>query len=761
MKRTLVSVLAIVGVLSSALVAIALVASPASAVATPGSSTQAITRVNFVVSAPTAGSVPSLQLAFSANNTQRCTPITPLRFFANGTSASRNFITNYDPTPTNVANNDEVTCLYTVTINSNLSDCSFTINRGEGITDQTGTSFTLEGTDSPNFSSRVGAFSDLTAARVVTITPADCSHPAAVTTQQLVQIRNLESTERYRATYTPFGNCSTRNNPLEVIERSGWSFAVLDLRCNWRLDVAPVDNVATSGCRVDAILYFADGTHAVDSDGELFIHQAGSFAAVGGKLINRIDLSFSNTSAESGVCEQEIRLTANVQLATAADRSLFGGEQVTFTVEPLDNRQSAACTQRTEFKGSALNPATLDIVQVPRGATTTCAYKITAAATSTALQLAGNQPSVREFDTRGAARINVDFRYTQRRIPVRVALQVFAPRGSIFRTDQTIDLHVTVPGPCGSDTSLFGGVSASVGVQYGMFIVPGLTYAIGPNARSVNPAASYSLPPYVFVNNQRVSCTVRATELSAFERCTIRNAQRDSSGRAFVETTWAANTNLITVALQYDCTSYGTDGGTGSDGDTSTTPDTAPDPTPGAGSSFLSQGWITLPFNGITGTTPQAFARELDNAIAALWVWNAQTQSWRGWAAGQGSLGLTSLTRGDIVMAYVPSASRVTYNPATLLNTPAATGRLTIPPGYSFQVFGGAASRSLESLLGPQSDLIPVVYRWDSQAQAWNYFLPGRQQLPSVSVPWFDVISPEDAVFIFNASSVAITIPWS
>lgn len=112
-------------------------------------------------------------------------------------------------------------------------------------------------------------------------------------------------------------------------------------------------------------------------------------------------------------------------------------------------------------------------------------------------------------------------------------------------------------------------------------------------------------------------------------------------------------------------------------------------------------------------------------------------------------------------MAYVPSASRVTYNPATLLNTPAATGRLTIPPGYSFQVFGGAASRSLESLLGPQADLIPVVYRWDSQAQAWNYFLPGRQQLPSVSVPWFDVISPEDAVFIFNASSVAITIPWS
>jgi len=660
--------------------------------------------------------------------------------------------TNFDSTPANIDNNDGVACSYNVTITPNLEDCSFTISRGADTDNLTGTSFTLVGDDSPNFATGAGAFTGIAVGNVVTITPDGCSVPTPVATQRLVQVRNLENMQRYRVSYSPFGNCAASNTPLDVLGPLDWSFAVLDLRCNWELTIAPIDNLASAGCRLDALIYFNDGTLAVDSDGELFIHQSGAFAAIDGKRIDRIDLSNSGSTASLGVCEEFLRLTVNAELVASLDASLFSNELVSFTIEPLDNTQSVACTQRREFQGSIANPAIINVVKSPRGSAATCAYSLTAAPSSAALSLAGNQLAVKNFDTRGITQLSVSYRYGLRRIPVQVAVQVFSPLGSVFRTDQTLQLHVTVPGACGNDTSFLGGVSGRVGVRYGLFVVPGLTYAIGPNARTVNRAASYSLPPYVFVNNQRVNCMVRVTEISAFDGCTVQNAQRDSAGRAFVEATWASNSNLISAVMQYNCSSIG-GGGTGDTGSSVGSGD--------VGQSVLPLGWVTLPFNGASGTTPQAFVRELDNAITSLWRWDSLTQSWQGWSAARGSLGLNSLRNGDALMVFVPVSRRVSYSPVALLEPPAASGSLTIPPGYSLQVFGGETPRSLPDLLEGRASLVPVLYRWDILAQSWNVFLTGQQPSALTDAAMFEVINPGDIVFIFNTASSSRRIPWS
>lgn len=753
--RSSASFLATLALIGSALVAITATAiataTPAAATPTAGNIAHARAEITFEAPAPTSGATPSIQLIFARNNSN-CSNVLPIRLLANGTSNARRITTNHDPTPTNIANSDDLACTYTITITSNLDDCSFTISRGTGTPALTGTSFTLQGDDSPNFSTGAGNFADLTAEKTITIGSADCAQPPASSAPGLVQMRNLETTERYRTTFAPFGNCSITNNPLGIIGHQQWSLAVLDFRCNWQLNVAPLDNVGSVGCRVDALLYLNDGTVAINTDGEIFLSQIDNFAATGGKRLNRIDLSFSTTSPLSGACEETIRLTARPKLAASIDASLFGGAQVSYTVEPLDNTQNRNCTQKTQFEGSSLSPATIDLVKSPAGTTAICAYMLTATTSSDALQLADNQIVTREFDTRGATQITVDYLYVLRRIPVQVALQVFAPGGSVFRTDQIIELLVTVPGACGNDTSFLGGVSGRIGVSYGMFVLPGVTYAIGPNARNVNTKASYDLSPYVVVNGERTHCTVRVTEVSAFENCAPVNVQRDEAGRAYAEATWATNANRITATIQYNCASYGA--GIGSGGTSGSTGSGS------AGQTTLTRGWLALPFNGASGTSPQAFAAELDSAVASVWVWNAQQRAWQGWSASGGSQGLTSLNNGDTVMVYVPSSQVVAYRPPELLSPPATGGRLTLPPGYSFQVFGGDSPRSLQGLLGAQASVVPVIYRWSNRDQQWNYYLAsGRRS--DVSVPWFDVINPGDAVFVFNAGSAAATIPWS
>lgn len=749
---SLLATLAMIGsTLAGITIAALATATPAAATPTAGNNQYARAEITFEAPAPTSGATPSLQLAFTSSHSS-CSNVSSIRLLANGTSRTRQIVTNHDPTPSDITNSGDLTCNYNIIITSNLENCSLTISRGTGTPALTGTNIALRGGDSPNFSTGVGNFDGLTAENTITITSASCTQPPPTQTPGLVQLRNLESTERYRTTFVPFGSCSPTNNPQQIIAQQQWSLAVLDFKCNWQLNVAPLDNIAAVGCRVDALLYFNDGTVEVDADGEIFLHQVGGLAASGGKQLNRIDLSFSTASPLTGACQELIRLTVIPRLVASVDANLFGGAEVSFTVEPLDNTQNRDCTQKTQFEGSSLNPATIDLVKSPAGTTATCAYKLTADARSDALQLAENQFATRQFDTRGATQVAVAFIYAERRIPVQVALQVFAPGGSVFRTDQIIELQVTVPGACGNDTSFLGGVSGRIGVSYGMFVLPGVTYAIGPNARNVNKDASYDLPPYVVINGERTHCTVRVTEISAFENCAPVNVQRDEAGRAYAEAAWTTNANRITATIQYNCASYGP--GIGSGGTSGNTGSGS------AGQTTLTRGWLALPFNGTSGTSPQAFVAELDNAVASVWVWNAQQRAWQGWSASGGSQGLTSLNNGDTVMVYVPSSQVVTYRPFDLLTPPATSGRLTLPPGYSFQVFGGDTPRSLQGLLGAQASVIPVIYRWNNRDQQWNYYLAsGRRS--DVSVPWFDVINPGDAVFMFNAGSAAATIPWS
>ena len=757
MKQLLTSFLVIAGLLGSVLAAAALTASSASAAPTAGSNRQANTVLGFKGATPDAGSVPSIKLTFTPSSTTNCQTVLPVRVLANNSSATRVIRTHNDPTPTNIANNDLTTCNYTVTISSNLDGCTYSYSLNNGTSFSTGTSFVLQGDDSPNFATATGAFANVTTARTIVIKPAGCSHPSAVNNPGLLNIRNIETTEQYRLTYTKFGNCALANNPLTELAALQWSQAALDLNCNWKVTIAPISNVNITGCQVDAMIYFHDGTFAVDSTGEIFIGhvivRAGTltqrFPAHTGKRITRVDIGISSAGARSGVCQEMTRLTITISLDRSVDQTSYRNEKVTFEIEPYNTVTGRTCTPRTTFSGSAATPATITLIKSPAGSSVTCSYKLTAPLHTEALQLAGNQLSSYDVHTAGVANVNLGYGYVLRRIPVRVGMQVLAPALSVFRTNQIVEVHVTVPGACGADTAMFGGITGRTGVEYGLHVVRGVTYAIGPNARIVNPAAAYSLPPFVEVNGQKVNCTVRVTATSVDSSCTPATTSKDAAGRTYAEATWAEGATAIEAILQFDCSSYGGTGVT-RPGDTLDS---------GAGQIILARGWTMLAFNGVSGTTPQAFAAELGHAVSSLWVWHAPTQAWRGWRASSGSAGLTSLTKGDVVMAHVPATRQVNYDPATLLDPPAATGRLSLPRGYSVQVFGGGASRDLASLLGNQARSVAIIYRWNSQSQSWSYHLPGRSAVAGAGAAWFDTINPGDAVFIY--STAAATIPWS
>lgn len=355
------------------------------------------------------------------------------------------------------------------------------------------------------------------------------------------------------------------------------------------------------------------------------------------------------------------------------------------------------------------------------------------------------------------------------RLPVRVAVDV--PVGD-FSAGETFEVLVSVPGACGSDTFLFGGVPASAGVAYAADATArGEVVLLGEGTLFVNPRASYSLPPYVEVAAAgaasaagsgaasaaptREPCSIRVTALSPPE-CSLSNpAGTDSRGRSYIQTTWAPGATTFDLTASYSCQSAAD----------------RPAPAPQA-QIALTQGWVTLPFNGPTGTTPAEFLRLLGGAVSSMWVWDADSQSWHGWSARHGSLGLTSLTRGDTIMAYAHIDVTITYSPADLLALPEPVGRLALAPGFNLHTWSGGrdgsggsdASRgspaNLATLLRQPSP-VAVVFLWHVPTQSWRYHLPGRQPIASLEIPWFDTLSPGDTVFIYNATSRPATIAWA
>lgn len=721
-----------------------LVAAPASAVPTAGSRNTATKEVTIKVAPPSSDNAPALQFSFSSNNNSRCPRGATRWIYANNSQLTWKLNTNNDPTPTAVSapNSDQVDCSYTVTIRSNLANCSYAV---AGISPSTANTFTLTGSDSPNYSTGAGAFQNLAADSTITVTPSACTAPATNTANRLVLVRNLESNERYRLKFDSFGDCGVTNSPGNVVDRGGISggadyfYATLDLRCNWQMSATPLDNISLGGCRVDAILYFADDTEQLKQGASLFIHAVGAqgnFAGSEGKRLARVDLLPSTAPAGAGACEELFRLTLQVSLPNNLI-SQYKDEKISFTLSPLNNREHSRCTQRMTVTASQNTPSVTDIVKSPQGVTSTCSYTVTATSSTTALRLAASQVASRSFNTSGATQTTIRYIYQANRLPVRVSTQIYAGADDIFTTNDRITLIVTSPGACSNDTVLFGGVAAGRGVSYAVFVSPGVFGVIGEGSRSVNPAASYDLPPYLNVNGVQTPCVVRVTQASSFEGCTMRNARRDSSGQPYQEVAWTATSTAFNLTVEYDCSSETTRG-------------------PSARIA-LPRGWVMLPFNGGTGTTAASFRRSLGNAFTSLWAWNTQTQSWRGWNTTSSSS--LSLTKGDVVFVNVPTARSISYRPDNLLRPAASGGTTVVPTGYSLLAYAGSASASLASLFSGQASSIRAIFRWNNASQSWSYFIPGGSPVVT-SAEWFTTINPSDTVFVFNRSRSAVTIRW-
>ena len=719
---------------------LALVASPASAVPTAGNRNAATADVIFKVAPPASGSAPSLGLTFVTNNATRC-PVTrnSPRLFANNSSFTWILRTNFDPTPTAVTspNSDQVGCSYTATIVSNLEGCSYAI---AGITPTTATTFTLTGGDSPNYSTGAGAFQNLAADKTITITPSGCTHPAENTIPRLVRVTSLEASERYRVSLEPYGNCTPANTPVDIVDNQMEVFAVLDLRCNWQMSAFPVRNVIASGCIVDAIVYYHDGTQELVPGASLFIHQSGNFAGSNTKRLTRIDLQASRTIAGAGVCEERFRIRMHVDLPSTVLANTLKAEEVGFVVEPLNASQHRLCTQRTSVKGSNNTPATLEVIKSPRDVTATCSYRITADQTAGLLRFGTRDLRIRTISTAVGIQADPRFLYIPNRIPVRVTAEIRTPSGSVFTTNDRISVQVTVPDECGTDTSLFGGVTGRIGIAYSVFVSPGTVAVIGPGSRIINPTATYDLPPNVLVNGQRVACKVRVTEITPFEGCALQTLSRDSSNRPYLEVQWAAGATSFNLNLQYDC------GGA------------AGTPSAGSGQIALPQGWVMLTFNGATGTTPANFRRVMDNAFSSIWVWDTPAQAWKGWRATDSSPSLTSLTKGDVVFMYVPRLATARYSPRTLLNPKISGGSETLQRGWNLLSYSGSTSTSLSSIFDSQASSIPVIFRWNNDSQTWSYYIPGGGRVVT-SATWFGTIETGDTIFVSSRSAVSIRWP--
>lgn len=332
------------------------------------------------------------------------------------------------------------------------------------------------------------------------------------------------------------------------------------------------------------------------------------------------------------------------------------------------------------------------------------------------------------------------------RLPLRVVMNV--PSGAFILGD-AFEVLVWVPGACGTDTFLFGGVPASAGVAYAVPAVGSASQVVvvGEGASLINRQASYSLPPYVDApgssaadSSGREACAVRVSVLSAPPGCSLIGAVGvDGHERSYVEAVWSQGSAGFNLTASFDCSDAVTQAA--------------------QGNITLAQGWVTLPFNGATGTSPEAFARELSGAVSSLWVWNTGLQSWLGWTARHGEVGLSRLTQGETVMAYVHSDVTITYSPDDLLEPRGAGGSLSLEPRYSLHTFGGNAPARVSSLVRQPSS-VAVVFLWHSETQSWRYNLPGRRPIASLDIVWFDTLNPGDTVFIYNQSSQPTTIGW-
>ena len=75
-------------------------------------------------------------------------------------------------------------------------------------------------------------------------------------------------------------------------------------------------------------------------------------------------------------------------------------------------------------------------------------------------------------------------------------------------------------------------------------------------------------------------------------------------------------------------------------------------------------------------------------------------------------------------------------------------------------IYGGVGAVSAADVFASHADSVVAVYLWNAGSQQWEYHLPGRQPLDAVQVPWFSDINPGDAMFVYNISPAAVTIPW-
>jgi len=379
------------------------------------------------------------------------------------------------------------------------------------------------------------------------------------------------------------------------------------------------------------------------------------------------------------------------------------------------------------------------LVDRPQGVASRCSYNAifpaSAAGGALVRTLAG--PAVVSAAARSAAAtyINAEIRGEEissakrglGQLPVEVSIRVSGDADRMFAPWEAFEVLVHSPGACGSDVLLFGGVPLKDGVTYSVRASVGRSVVIGAGATMISPAASYTLPAFIFDDEgEIVPCAVRVAEIKAPHGCVASDTDRDEMDRSFVEVGWKQGAAVFDVSLDYDCA----------------------DPT---SSLTLSEGWNPMTFRSPDGLSPLNFSASLDYAVSKVCRWDIATQRWQCWSAFTGDYGLRSLQQGEAmlgsmqqgeaVMVYVPKARTVRYSPANLLGPADDAETLVLPhSGYYLHVFNSEAPVSVAGLAGGSQ---VVVYRWD---------------VPSQQFQRADIVQPGDGVMLGNPEVAPVTI---
>ncbi len=641
-------------------------------------------------------------------------------------------------------------CSVTVTKSGESTDLSLatTSIRGDRLLKITG-----QGT--PNYRTGVGALKAVSAdgANIaggadlsnLVVTVDECVHNLAVSGNS-VYVVNAEPNQGMRGVFTTLSGCRPEggfvlDHNLEPLDRS---FVRLATECVWNFNFAD----AREACNAIAVIYVANENSPTKIQGSsrqtqiIELHGSLTGSSLTGSITynnKRLQMIILLRSTD---CVEVIQATVAIQAP-----SDLQDQPVRVSIYAPNARTSGECSV-LDITVTARTPVNVWLKRRERFSSTRCSYVFEPERIAGGLQLATTERSSQSFDIlNGRYFASID--YTTKQVPIQISL-VF-PTTELFTTEDKVSIRIYSPGQCGAlTTSVGGSLSARVGTYRTFPAYPGTTQVLGREANTVgvDPPYIYTLPTKLtitdsFGRKSEVNCSISAT-VSTFPSSCMPNGERTQT----IDATDA--TESFDLFFVFTC-----NGNTGVITDPDGEPPTpvTPDSDPDNQAEFnlrLTAGWQMRAYNGVSGTTPQAFLNGLGTGVSSVWAWDSDNQEWLGYHPTRLNT-LKQLTAGQVLFMYVPAVTVATLRPGSLLSVAGDDDSVVLKPGLNLIAYRGptlAVGRAFNS------SSVTAVDKWNNDIQDWERYDPASTQND------LSAVTKGDLLFVHSSASVNIRVDY-